>query len=77
LRIKLFDFTSYILPGSVGMIAFNDVGRVWLRGEDSGQWHNGFGGGLYFSPVNLVVVTAVLGHSSEGTLPYVTFGFKF
>lgn len=77
LRIKLFDFTSYILPGSVGMIAFNDVGRVWYRGEDSGRWHNGFGGGLYFSPVNLVVVTAVLGHSKEGTLPYVTFGFKF
>ncbi|WP_341834567.1 BamA/TamA family outer membrane protein [Chitinophaga pollutisoli] len=77
LRVKLFDFTSYILPGSVGLIGFNDVGRVWYRGEDSGKWHNGFGGGVYFSPVNLVVLTAVLGHSSEGTLPYVTFGFKF
>lgn len=77
LRIKLFDFTSYILPGSVGLIAFNDVGRVWQKGESSGQWHNGFGGGIYFSPVNLLVITAVIGHSTEDTLPYVTFGFKF
>ncbi|WP_343699957.1 BamA/TamA family outer membrane protein [Chitinophaga sp.] len=77
LRIKLFDFTSYILPGSVGLIAFNDVGRVWVKEETSGQWHNGFGGGLYLSPVNMFIVTATLGHSREGTLPYVTFGFKF
>jgi hypothetical protein len=53
------------------------VGRVWQKGESSGQWHDGFGGGIYFSPVNLLVFTAVLGHSSENTLPYVTFGFKF
>jgi hypothetical protein len=77
LRLKLFDFTSYILPGSVGLIAFNDVGRVWVKEEKSGQWHNGFGGGLYVSPINMFIITATLGHSREGTLPYVTFGFKF
>lgn len=77
LRAKLFDFTSYLLPGSVGLIAFNDVGRVWADGESSGQWHDGFGGGLYVSPVNMLVITAVVGHSKEETLPYVTFGFKF
>lgn len=77
LRVKLFDFTSYIFPGSVGLIAFNDVGRVWVKDEKSGQWHNGFGGGLYLSPVNMFIVTATLGHSREGTLPYVTLGFKF
>ncbi len=77
LRLKLFDFTSYIIPGSVGLIAFNDVGRVWVKEEKSGQWHNGFGGGFYLSPINMFIVTAMLGHSREGTLPYVTFGFKF
>lgn len=77
LRAKLFDFTSYLLPGSVGLIAFNDVGRVWADGETSRQWHDGFGGGLYVSPVNMLVITAVVGHSKEETLPYVTFGFKF
>ncbi|WP_173003158.1 BamA/TamA family outer membrane protein [Chitinophaga sp. SYP-B3965] len=77
LRVKLFDFTSYILPGSVGLIAFNDVGRVWKDGEKSHEWHDGYGGGLYFSPVNMLIITAVVGRSKEETLPYVTFGFKF
>lgn len=76
-RVKLFDFASYIVPGSVGIFAFNDLGRVWQEGENSGQWHDGFGGGLYFSPVNMFVITAAVGHSTEDTLPYVTFGFKF
>ncbi|MGX5818703.1 BamA/TamA family outer membrane protein [Chitinophaga lutea] len=77
LRVKLFEFTSYILPGTVGLIAFNDVGRVWVKGEDSGRWHDGFGGGVYFSPINMFILTASIGHSYEDTLPYVTFGFKF
>lgn len=77
IRARLFEFTSYLLPGSVGLIAFNDVGRVWMDGENSRQWHNGFGGGLYVSPVNMLVITAVVGHSPEETLPYVTFGFRF
>ncbi|RAJ04279.1 outer membrane protein assembly factor BamA [Chitinophaga skermanii] len=76
-RAKLFDFATYIIPGSVGIIAFNDVGRVWQPGEKSGVWHDGYGGGIYVTPVNLFVLTAVLGHSKEGTLPYITFGFKF
>lgn len=76
-RAKLFDFRSYLLPGSVGLIAFNDVGRVWADGETSHQWHDGYGGGLYVSPINMLVITAVIGKSKEETLPYITFGFKF
>lgn len=77
IRLKLFDFTTYVLPGSVGLIAFNDIGRVWQQGETSHVWHDGFGGGLYFSPVNMLVITAAIGHSKEETMPYFTFGFKF
>src|SRR5204862_2830830 len=29
LRIKLFDSKSYVLPGQVGLVVFNDIGRVW------------------------------------------------
>ncbi|WP_449438624.1 BamA/TamA family outer membrane protein [Pedobacter steynii] len=31
MRLKLFNFTSYLVPGTVGMIGFNDVGRVWEK----------------------------------------------
>lgn len=77
LRAKLFDFTSYLFPGSIGLIAFNDVGRVWVPGEASSKWHDGYGGGIYIVPSDLVLIQALLGHSKEGTLPYISFGFSF
>lgn len=77
LRLKLFQFRSYLFPATVGLIAFNDVGRVWLKGESSGIWHDGYGGGLFFSPVNMFIITATAGNSPEGLLPYIAFGFKF
>lgn len=77
LRLKLFQFTSYLFPATVGLIAFNDIGRVWVKDERSKVWHDGYGGGLYFSPINMFIITAVIGHSKEETLPYITFGFRF
>jgi Omp85 superfamily domain/Calcineurin-like phosphoesterase len=77
LRIKLADFKSYLFPGSTGLLLFNDVGRVWIKGEQSGRWHHGYGGGLWFAPLTRFVVTASYAHSSEGGLPVVAFGFQF
>jgi len=76
-RLKLFDYNSYILPGTVGMIALNDVGRVWAAGENSTVWHDSFGGGIYILPARLILVQAVVGYSHEGALPYITIGFRF
>jgi hypothetical protein len=77
LRLKLFDFASYLLPGTLGIIGFNDVGRVWSPGESSNQWHDGYGGGLYFLPAQLFMVQVVVGASKEGVYPYIGAGFKF
>jgi hypothetical protein len=65
LRIKLFDFQSYIVPGIVGLTVFNDVGRVWYKNESSSTWHYGYGGGIYFSPANLLLITATVGISKK------------
>lgn len=77
LRTKLFDFTSYIAPGTVGLIGFNDVGRVWMPGERSTKWHNGYGGGLYIIPAELVLLQALIGRSVEGAKVYFSFGVRF
>jgi outer membrane protein assembly factor BamA len=77
LRLKLFDFTSYLIPGTVGLIGFNDLGRVWMPGETSHRWHDGYGGGLYIMPVDLFLIQAAVGFSEEGALPYITAGFRF
>ena len=77
LRLKIANFTGYIIPGEFGMIAFYDVGRVWAENETSSTWHQGKGGGLYFAPAKLVVLSVVAGHSTEGWYPYVTLGFRY
>jgi hypothetical protein len=77
LRLKLADYTSYLLPGTLGVIAFNDIGRVWTPGENSSAWHDGYGGGIYFLPAQLITVQGVVGFSKEGAYPYISAGFRF
>ncbi|MFD2148531.1 hypothetical protein [Mucilaginibacter antarcticus] len=64
-RVKLFDFTSYLLPGTVGVVGFDDVGRVWSPGEKSDTWHMGYGGGVFFLPAQLILIQGVVGFSKE------------
>jgi hypothetical protein len=77
LRIKLIDFNSYLLPGTVGLVAFNDFGRVWMPGEPSSQWHDSYGTGIYIVPAQLVLLQGVIGFSKEGSLPYISVGVRF
>lgn len=76
-RVRLFDFASYLFPGTVGLIGFNDVGRVWLRNESSQKWHMGYGGGIFVIPAQTIVVNGILGYSEDGLLPYISLGFRF
>jgi hypothetical protein len=76
-RVKLFDFTSYLLPGTVGVVGFDDVGRVWAPGETSDTWHTGYGGGIFFLPAQLVLIQGVVGFSKDGAYPYISAGFRF
>ncbi|ARS37856.1 hypothetical protein CA264_13285 [Pontibacter actiniarum] len=78
LRLKLFDFNSFLFPGSFGLIGFNDVGRVWADyGDHDSGWHDGFGGGVYVSPAELILLHGVVGFSEDGALPYFSVGFRF
>lgn len=77
LRLHLFDFRGYLIPGSLGILGFNDVGRVWYRGETSSIWHHGYGGGIWLAPAKRYVVAFCLAHSKDGTLPFVSLGFQF
>ncbi|MDQ2720570.1 MAG: metallophosphoesterase [Bacteroidota bacterium] len=77
LRVKLFESKSYIIPGAVGLIGFNEVGRVWVKGEISHKWHDDFGGGFYYSPYNFALVSASIAHSPENNLFNFSIGTKF
>jgi hypothetical protein len=77
LRLHLFSFKTYLLPAGVGLIAFHDVGRVWLDGEQSSSWHASKGFGLWLAPLNQFVFAFNLAFTDEETLPTVTFGYQF
>jgi len=77
LRVKLFESKSYVLPGAVGLIGFNEVGRVWMHNETSHKWHDDFGGGIYYSPYNFALVSATIAHSPEDNLFNFSIGTKF
>jgi len=75
-RIRLMDVKSYLFPGTLGLVLFNDLGRVWLKGESSKKWHDSFGGGFYFIPFKLVIVSATIAYSKEEQLFNFSVGTK-
>ena len=77
LRLKLFSFTTYIFPGEFGILAFQDIGRVWIADEDSDTWHVGRGFGAYIAPLSVTAITFNWSFTEEENLFSVRFGFFF
>lgn len=76
-RIQLFNLNTYLLPATVGLLGFHDVGRVWLQGESSTTWHRSAGAGIWLAPLNQFVTVFSVGFNKEETLPFFTFGYQF
>ena len=77
LRIKIADFRTYLFPGSIGLLFFHDIGRVWVDNDQSDTWHTGYGGGVYISPMRRTVIAISIAKSKEEILPVISFGFQF
>lgn len=78
LRFDLGTIETTLVPFGVGVIGFHDFGKVWAPQEDSDKWHQGYGGGIYLSPVNENFnLTFSIARSEEEKLLYeFTFGFS-
>jgi len=77
LRIPLGRVRIFI-PGSLGIFALADAGRVYLEDESSDTWHSAAGGGVWFSfinPENMISVSIASG--DEGTRLYIVSGLSF
>ncbi len=78
IRWKLIDFTTYLFKGSAGILAFHDIGRVWVPNERSQRWHTGYGGGIWVAPIaRFVIVGSAAFSKEESLIPLITFGFQF
>jgi len=77
LRVYVSHF-NFVLPGTWGFLGFADAGRVYLDGEDSNSWHNGYGGGLWFAWLDRANAVSFSYARSEGQNAfYVRAGFAF
>ncbi len=77
IRIRLKQFKTYMLNGSTGLTLFHDVGRVWLDGENSSRWHQGYGLGLWLSPFDMALLNVSYARSKEDDLLYITLKYQF
>lgn len=76
-RIKLFKVENYYLPFTLGVLGGFDYGRVWLKGEESDKLHHSYGGGLWLSPFDAVVINLGLFKSEDGSRFQLRGGFLF
>jgi hypothetical protein len=78
IRFMKRDANLGLFRGSMGLLVFNDIGRVWADDEESTQWHDGYGWGVFIAPLDKIAVTATLMYSKEQkNLFFVNFGFQF
>jgi len=57
LRINLANWRSYYLPAKMGISLGFDYGRVWFNEESSGKWHYAYGGGVWISPFQTLLLS--------------------
>jgi hypothetical protein len=76
-RLNFGTVNMYILKGRLGLLAFSDVGRVWIPNETSNTLHWGYGGGVWFLPYNKIAFTVTYGASNEDQLVTLKAGFLF
>lgn len=75
LRVPLARANLILARGELGVFGFGDVGRVYVDGESPGGWHDGVGGGVWFTTVAYALNVAI-GHG-EQTRFYFSFGPMF
>lgn len=77
LRLKLGK-AVLILPGEYGVFGLADAGRVFVKGKSSDKWHPAYGGGLFFSILDLSTVFSItVATCEERTSVYFMAGFWF
>ncbi len=60
-----------LVPTEVGLLAINDIGRVFVPNDVPSHWHDGVGGGFFLAPVDRrFTASATLVHGTDGTRLY-------
>jgi len=76
-RMKLFNLRSFVMNGQIGIYLFNDLGRVWVSGENSSSWHDGYGAGIWITPFEFTALTFNYQRSYDDHMFVFNFSFLF
>ncbi|MBR8537741.1 hypothetical protein KDU71_19375 [Carboxylicivirga sediminis] len=66
LRIQLFNWDNRYLPMDIGILGGFDIGRVWLNGEHSNDWHHSHTTGLWMDVLEQIILQPYYSYSKEG-----------
>ena len=77
LRIAVAKFKTYLFPAAFGVYVFYDTGKIYDLNDESNRSLNGYGGGLWISPLKRIVFSVSYAVSKEDKLPLVGLGWKF
>lgn len=67
-----------MVPTDFGILGLADIGRVFVDGEDSDEWHAAVGGGIWLGFLGRAnAVSIVVAKSEERSRVYVQAGFGF
>ena len=65
LAVEFGTVKTALVPLTLGMYGFYDLGKVWNPGEISNKIHQGYGAGIYFTPLFEILTTRISMSFSE------------
>ncbi|NND25105.1 MAG: phosphoesterase [Flavobacteriaceae bacterium] len=77
LRYSFNAIKTRFVPLQFGLFTGLDVGRVWLKNDDSDKWHNDYGGGFWVAAAESISGTFNFFNSTEGFRFSFGFGLNF
>lgn len=77
LRTAIIKVPNYVATFRLGIMGTFDNGRVWLDGEDSSTWHQGYGAGIWIAPLDAMILAIQMTWSDEDQLLAFNYGFRF
>ncbi len=77
IRIRSKQLNTNLVNTNAGLFIFNDIGRVWYEGENSSQWHDGYGIGFWWSPFDLALLNISYARSVEDNLINFSINYQF
>jgi outer membrane protein assembly factor BamA len=76
LRVPVTRF-SFFLPFNVGLLGFADAGRVFVKGDSPGGWHQVTGAGFWLGALNPVTSVSVMLTSQRDRRVLLATGVSF